>query len=94
MCMCNCMLWAVFKYDNTKHNVYKVNGAEFQSCTVSGENQGMSSGNDVVNLLVAGKKWYICDVADHCSARGMKLVINVMPSPAPSPSPHHSFTRY
>ncbi|KAK4282108.1 hypothetical protein QN277_013523 [Acacia crassicarpa] len=75
----------VFKYDNRKHNVVKVNGTMFQSCTVRPEraNQALTSGNDVINLATPEKKWCICSVAYHCSTRGMKLVINVMPSPAP-----------
>ncbi|XP_051137563.1 blue copper protein 1b-like [Andrographis paniculata] len=77
----------VFKYKAGAHNVYKVNGTAFQSCTVPPLSEALSTGNDVITLATVGRKWYICGVGNHC-ASGMKLVITVAPYPAaPSPAP-------
>lgn len=66
----------VFKYQPPNHNVYKVNGTEYQNCTKPTENVGLTSGNDKIPLQSTGNKWYICGVKDHC-AQGMKLSITV-----------------
>jgi len=76
----------VFNYDNTKHNVFKVDGKLFQSCTFPSENEALSTGKDVIALKTDGRKWYVCGKANHCAARQMKLVINVLAEGAPSPS--------
>ncbi|KAK2362068.1 blue copper protein 1a [Trifolium repens] len=77
----------VFNYDPSKHNVFKVNGTLFQSCTFPPANEALSTGKDVIQLKTGGRKWYVCGVADHCSARQMKLVITVLGDGAPAPSP-------
>ncbi|XP_028766883.1 mavicyanin-like [Neltuma alba] len=77
----------VFNYNNTKHNVFQVNGTMFQSCTIpdsSNSNQSLSSGHDVIRLDTEGKKWYICGFSNHCRDLGMKLSVNVTPSAASS----------
>ncbi|KAG4912733.1 hypothetical protein JHK86_053166 [Glycine max] len=82
-------LW--FNYENTKHNVVKVNGTQFQECSFTSNNEVLSSGKDSITLKAEGKKWYVCGVANHCAARQMKLVINVetaAPAPAPTSSAH------
>lgn len=76
----------MFNYDNTKHNVFKVDGKLFQSCTFPSENEALSTGKDVIQLKTEGRKWYVCGKANHCAARQMKLVINVLEEGAPSPS--------
>ncbi|XP_058748235.1 blue copper protein 1a-like [Vicia villosa] len=76
----------VFNYDNSKHNVFKVNGALFQNCDFPPQNEALSTGKDVIQLKTDGRKWYICGKANHCAARQMKLVINVLEEGAPSPS--------
>ncbi|XP_027351134.1 mavicyanin-like [Abrus precatorius] len=77
----------VFNYDNSKHNVFKVNGTQFQECTFPQENEALSTGKDVVTLKAEGTKWYVCGKANHCAAHQMKLSINVLaPSPAPAPT--------
>ncbi|PWA93528.1 Cupredoxin [Artemisia annua] len=77
----------VFNYPIGKHNVLRVNGTDFQQCTLSSPNGILISGNDVITLSTPGRKWYICGVGKHCELRNMKLVINVESmSPAPSPS--------
>ncbi|WVZ08187.1 hypothetical protein V8G54_021533 [Vigna mungo] len=86
----------VFKYAVGEHNVFKVNGTAFQSCTVPPPSQALTTGSDRIVLAIPGRKWYICGVGSHCSA-GQKLVITVQPqtlpptlppAPAPSPSEH------
>ncbi|CAL5193132.1 unnamed protein product [Lathyrus oleraceus] len=77
----------VFNYDNTKHNIFKVNGTLFQNCTFPPENEAISTGKDVILLKTEGRKWYICGKANHCVARQMKLVITVLADGAPAPSP-------
>ncbi|KAL2333290.1 hypothetical protein Fmac_014503 [Flemingia macrophylla] len=79
----------VFNYDVGKHNVFKVNGTLFLSCTVPPASEALSTGSDRIVLATPGRKWYICGVAGHCSA-GQKLVITVQPqtqSPTLPPSP-------
>ncbi|KAJ0013172.1 hypothetical protein Pint_20067 [Pistacia integerrima] len=81
----------VFNYPAGAHNVYKVNGTDFQSCNVPLEGAPLTSGNDTIVLATSGKKWYICGVSNHCD-QGQKLVITVQPqalppSVAPAPSP-------
>ncbi|GAU23969.1 hypothetical protein TSUD_327700 [Trifolium subterraneum] len=77
----------VFNYDPSRHNVFKVNGTLFQSCTFPPANEALSTGKDTIQLKTEGKKWYVCGIADHCSTRQMKFVINVLPEAAPAPSP-------
>ncbi|OMO67922.1 Plastocyanin-like protein [Corchorus capsularis] len=80
----------VFQYPQGVHNVFKVNGTAFQNCTIPPANQALTSGNDTILLATPGRKWYICGVANHCSAYGQKLAITVQYSygwaPAPAPS--------
>ncbi|KAK8504612.1 hypothetical protein V6N13_063971 [Hibiscus sabdariffa] len=77
----------VFKYKGGAHNVYKVTGDEFKSCTVPSNNSlGSFTGNDTIKLATAGTKWYICGISGHCDG-GMKLKITVLDgAPAPAPS--------
>lgn len=78
---------SVFNYPAGDHNVLKVNGSQFHNCTIPTDQNPLSTGNDVVVLKTAGRKWYICGVDDHC-ARDQKLVITVMDmAPANSPLP-------
>ncbi|XP_029126142.1 mavicyanin [Cajanus cajan] len=88
----------IFRYAVGEHNVFKVNGTLFQSCTVPPASEALSTGSDHIVLATPGRKWYICGVEGHCNA-GQKLVITVQqpqtlpptPSPAavPAPSPLH-----
>ncbi|XVF30758.1 hypothetical protein REPUB_Repub16aG0086200 [Reevesia pubescens] len=81
----------LFKYKAGDHNVYKVNGTDFQSCTVPKNNSlGSFTGNDTIKLAVAGNKWYICGVSGHCEG-GQKLKITVLDA-APAPSPNSAST--
>lgn len=81
------LCFAVFNYNNSRHNVFKVNGTLFQNCTVPPANEALTSGNDVIPIKSEGRKWYICGKADHCSAHQMKFVIHVDAEAAPAPSP-------
>ncbi|KAL5067616.1 hypothetical protein RYX36_018503, partial [Vicia faba] len=76
----------VFNYDNSKHNVFKVNGTLFQKCAFPPQNEALSTGKDIIQLKTEGNKWYICGKGNHCAARQMKLAINVLEEGAPSPS--------
>ncbi|KAK7336277.1 hypothetical protein VNO77_16813 [Canavalia gladiata] len=81
----------VFNYDKNKHNVFKLNMTQFHNCTFPPENNGYSSGNDVIPLKAEGKKWYGCGKGNHCASHQMKFAINVVASsPAPAPSPTSS----
>ncbi|PPD89094.1 hypothetical protein GOBAR_DD13968 [Gossypium barbadense] len=75
-----------FKYNATVHNVYKVKGDNFKSCTVPSNNSlGSFTGNDTIKLATTGNKWYICGVNGHCDG-GMKLKITVLDGTAPATS--------
>ncbi|KAK8593985.1 hypothetical protein V6N13_042475 [Hibiscus sabdariffa] len=77
----------VFKYNPGVHNVYKVNGDDFKSCSVPSNNSlGSFTGNDTIKLATAGIKWYICGTSGHCDG-GMKLKIAVLDGTAPAPAP-------
>ncbi|ONK74276.1 uncharacterized protein A4U43_C03F4590 [Asparagus officinalis] len=78
----------VFNYAVGAHNVFKVSGSAFEHCSVPPENEAMATGNDVITLATPGKKWYICGKAEgmHCWS-GMKLVIDVLPSPSMEHAP-------
>ncbi|XP_047309586.1 blue copper protein 1b-like [Impatiens glandulifera] len=67
----------VFSYIISFHNVFTVNGSEFDNCTVPPINEALTSGYDIVTLTSPGPKWYICGVDDHCSLFNQKLAINV-----------------
>lgn len=82
---------AVFNYNSSNHNVFKVNGTAFQNCEVPPPNEALTTGSDTIPLKTSGKKWYICGKPKHCSEKGMKLVINVQEAlevPSPSPMPN------
>ncbi|GJX19548.1 Myb domain protein 62, partial [Tanacetum coccineum] len=57
----NCKLWyvllyvidAVFRYPIGKHNVFRVNGTQFQQCTISAVNEALTSGYDVITLATS-----------------------------------------
>ncbi|KAK3429093.1 hypothetical protein EUGRSUZ_E00500 [Eucalyptus grandis] len=77
----------VFKYPEGAHDVLKVNGTGFQHCVAPAGTVALATGNDVVPLLMPGKKWYICGIGNHCATGNMKLVITVLPNTeAPAPA--------
>ncbi|XP_058742168.1 blue copper protein 1a-like [Vicia villosa] len=84
-----------FNYVAGKDSVVRVNGSDFQSCSVPWAAPVLGSGNDKVVLTTYGRRWYISGFANHCK-NGQKLVITVLPSqqlpwsPVPSPSPSPS----
>ncbi|XP_039048934.1 blue copper protein 1a-like [Hibiscus syriacus] len=83
----------VFKYKANAHNVYKVTGDQFKSCTVPSNNSlGSFTGNDTINLATSGTKWYICGINGHCDG-GMKLKITVLDG-APAPAPTSASTLF
>ncbi|CAI0476689.1 unnamed protein product [Linum tenue] len=77
----------VFNYPAGKHNVFKVNGTDFQQCSKPLVGAPLTTGSDEIELKTTGRKWYICGVSGHC-ATGQKLVITVSDgSAAPAPTP-------
>ncbi|XP_008437169.1 blue copper protein 1a-like [Cucumis melo] len=77
----------IFNYPPGDHNVFKVNGSDFKSCTVPKDQNALATGSDVIVLAKPGRKWYICGKEGHCG-QGQKLVIDVMDmGPANSPLP-------
>ncbi|AES80886.1 plastocyanin-like domain protein [Medicago truncatula] len=76
----------VFNYDPSRHNVFKVNGTFFQRCTFPPQNEALSTGKDIIPLKTEETKWYVCGIADNCSARHMKFIITVLAESAPAPS--------
>ena len=79
---------AVFRYPIGKHNVFRVNGTQFQQCAISAANEALTTGYDVITLTTPGRKWYMCGVGKHCEM-GLKLFINVLPYPTYAPPPYY-----
>ncbi|XP_068650575.1 blue copper protein-like [Aristolochia californica] len=71
----------VFNYPKRSHNVLRVDGVAFQSCTAPQDITPLETGNDVITLQSPGRRWYICGVAQHCELGMMKLVITVQEKP-------------
>ncbi|KAM7498093.1 hypothetical protein LguiA_022507 [Lonicera macranthoides] len=81
----------VFNYTKGAHNVFKVNGTSFASCSVPPANEALNSGLDKIPLASPGNKWYICGFANHCSEKMQKLKITVMSMDPPAPAPSSAF---
>ena len=67
----------------------RVNGSDFQSCSIPLRAPVLTSGHDTILLTTYGRRWYISGAAHHCNL-GQKLFINVQPpqfvwSPVPAP---------
>ncbi|KAG6522690.1 blue copper protein-like [Zingiber officinale] len=80
-----------FKHAANQHDVLEVSRAAYGTCATGNPISTDAGGNTVVKLTAAGKRYFICGIAGHCSA-GMKVEIDVLAakpatSPAPSPSP-------
>ncbi|PWA75032.1 Cupredoxin [Artemisia annua] len=70
--------WATgkeFVVPSRKHNVFRINGTQFQQCALPAANEALTSGYDVITLATPGRKWYMCGVGKHCEM-GLKLFIN------------------
>ncbi|CAL5037545.1 unnamed protein product [Urochloa decumbens] len=82
----------VFTYAGGAHTVDEVSAADYAACSSSNALSSDSAGSTTVTLKTAGKHYFICGVAGHCSS-GMKLVVDVAaakaaaPKPAPAPAP-------
>ncbi|PNX70382.1 blue copper protein, partial [Trifolium pratense] len=81
-----------FNYVAGKDSLVRVNGSDFQSCSVPLTAPVSSTGRNTILLTTTGRRWYISGFANHCKS-GQKLVITVLPqqqdawwSPVPSPS--------
>ncbi|KQK20740.1 basic blue protein [Brachypodium distachyon] len=69
----------MFLYRAGRHTVVEVTGAGFSACNATGKGNQLgswSSGRDAVRLDKVGRRWFICDVEDHCT-RGMRLLVTV-----------------
>uniref|UniRef100_A0A0D9WVW6 Phytocyanin domain-containing protein n=1 Tax=Leersia perrieri TaxID=77586 RepID=A0A0D9WVW6_9ORYZ len=68
------------------HTVTEVDGPTFHACNRQGNTLNTyNSGNDTVALDKAGRRWFFCNVEDHCE-KGMKLLVNVVDPNAPAPA--------
>ncbi|CAN6173048.1 unnamed protein product [Urochloa humidicola] len=80
----------VFNYAGGAHTVDEVSAADYAACSSSKALSSDSAGSTTVTLKTAGKHYFICGVAGHCSS-GMKLVVDVAAAkaaaPAPAPAP-------
>lgn len=65
-----------------------MSAADYAACSSSKALSSDSAGSTTVTLKTAGKHYFICGVAGHCSS-GMKLVVDVAKavSAAPAPAP-------
>ncbi|KQK12795.1 mavicyanin [Brachypodium distachyon] len=76
----------LFKYGSSAHNVVEVGGADFMACTKPPTANTWSTGEDRVTLDKAGRRWFICDIGEHCEKGGMKFKVTVNEAGAPSPN--------
>ncbi|CAL5046811.1 unnamed protein product [Urochloa decumbens] len=76
----------VFKYAGGAHTVDEVSAADYAACSSSNALSSDSAGSTTVTLKTAGKHYFICGVAGHCSS-GMKLVVDVAAAKATAPAP-------
>ncbi|CAN6214553.1 unnamed protein product [Urochloa humidicola] len=76
----------VFNYAGGAHTVDEVSAADYAACSSSKALSSDSAGSTTVTLKTAGKHYFICGVAGHCSS-GMKLVVDVAAAKAAAPAP-------
>ncbi|KQK18975.1 blue copper protein [Brachypodium distachyon] len=81
----------VFTYAGGAHTVAEVSAADYASCSSSNTLSSDASGATTVALKTAGKHYFICGVAGHCS-NGMKLAVDVAAAAAAAPAPKASPT--
>ncbi|KAL6861266.1 hypothetical protein ACP4OV_016966 [Aristida adscensionis] len=75
-----------FQYAGGAHTVDEVSASDYASCSSSNALSSDSAGSTTITLKTAGKHYFICGVASHCSG-GMKLVVDVAAAAAPAPAP-------
>jgi len=72
-------------YAGGAHTVDEVSAADYASCSSSNALSSDSAGSTTVTLKTAGKHYFICGVAGHCSS-GMKLAVYLAAAAAPEPA--------
>jgi hypothetical protein len=77
--------FAVFKYDNTVHDVRQVNATSYANCTRMDPIKSYTSGNDSVPIN-ATTTYFMCSTPYHCEA-GQKMAVTATPSNASSTTP-------
>ena len=70
------MLFAVFNYDSTTHNVVAVDRSGYNSCTAPAGAKVYGSGKDQIKLA-RGQNYFICSSVGHCQS-GMRIAINAV----------------
>ncbi|XP_072986525.1 blue copper protein 1a-like [Typha latifolia] len=81
----------LFSYASGAHNVIEVGGPDFRACNVPqpAAANALTSGNDVITLSSAGRRWFLCGKEGHCQ-KGQKVLIPIreaLASPPPMPPP-------
>jgi hypothetical protein len=71
---------AALRHEEGTHNVFEVNEAGFNSCTMDGVAGNWTSGKDFIPLKEPRRYFFICGGNGLCRA-GMKVVITVYPTP-------------
>ncbi|CAM0949495.1 unnamed protein product [Alopecurus aequalis] len=66
----------LFRYSRAVHNVVEVNKVDYDACSASSPIASFQTGNDIVPLIAAGSRYFICGVPGHCD-NGMKVRINI-----------------
>ncbi|XP_026390286.1 uclacyanin-3-like [Papaver somniferum] len=75
----------VFQYA-APHSVFEVPEADYKTCNGNNPISSDTSGNTVITLSSAGKRFFICGITSHCS-QGMKLEVEIVGSTPSSPPP-------
>ncbi|KAK1632727.1 hypothetical protein QYE76_007042 [Lolium multiflorum] len=68
------------RHQKGAHNVFEVNEAGYNSCTMEGVAGNWTSGKDFIPLKEPRRYFFICGGNGLCQA-GMKVVITVYPTP-------------
>uniref|UniRef100_A0ACD6AG88 Uncharacterized protein n=1 Tax=Avena sativa TaxID=4498 RepID=A0ACD6AG88_AVESA len=65
-----------FQYSVVEDNVIEVSKADYDTCNISSPIATYKTGNDVIPLVAAGSRYFICGIPGHCLA-GMKVHVNI-----------------
>jgi hypothetical protein len=72
-----------FTYSPELHDVVEVTKAGYDACSSANNISAFRTGNDVVPLIAAGTRYFLCGLTGHCG-NGMKIRVDVVANEASS----------